>query len=93
MKTETEVAIQVGHFRAADFLSNEPDGFKIKIFLACSRTTTKVFKLKGEITPIAQNLKIRNIAGKELEFWLCNNRNKIIVLPLLFRQMLYCLSL
>ena len=41
-----------------------------------------MFRLKGEITSIAQVLTISNIAGKELEFWLCNNRNKIIVLSL-----------
>lgn len=79
MKTETEVTIEVGELRAEECLSNEPEGFTIKIFMACSKTVTKVFRLTGLNTPISQVLKIANVAGKELEFWLCNKKNKIIV--------------
>jgi len=79
MKTETEVVIEVVDLRAEEALANDADGFTIKMFLACSKSITKVFRLGGMITPINQTKKIRNIGGKELEFWLCTTKDKIIV--------------
>ena len=64
MKTETEVAIELVDLRGEDVLANDTEGFTIKIFLACSKTITKVFRLSGMITQINQTKKIRNIGGK-----------------------------
>jgi len=73
------VVIEVVDLRAEEALANDVDGFTIKMFLACSKSITKVFRLGGMITPINQTKKIRNIGGKELEFWLCTTKDKIIV--------------
>lgn len=64
MKTETEVVIEVNDLRAEEALANDAEGFTIKIFLACSKTITKVFRLGGMITPINQTKRVRNIGGK-----------------------------
>ena len=50
--------------RAEEALANGDEGFTIKIFMACSKTITKVFRLGGMITQINQTKKIRNIGGK-----------------------------
>ena len=47
MKTETEVTLTIIDMQAQEFLHNEPEGFIIKVFLACSQNTTKVFRLTG----------------------------------------------
>ena len=72
--------IVVGELRAEESLADVADGYILKIFLACSKVSTKVFRLSGVYTSIGQTLRVSNIAGKELEFWLCTTRNKIIVL-------------
>jgi hypothetical protein len=79
------VSIVVGDLQAQECLYSDPDGFIIKIFLASSRVTTKAFRLTGDLTPIGQTLKITNIFPKELEFWLCTQHNKIIVMLMLYR--------
>jgi hypothetical protein len=66
MKTETEVVIRLGEIQASEHLHSFSDGYIIKVFFACSRTDTKIFKLFGETTLINQTLKILNISGKEL---------------------------
>ena len=51
----------------------------LKIFMASSRSDARPFKLGGEVTEVGQQLNIANIAGRELELWLCNLSDKIIV--------------
>ena len=79
MKTETEVTVRLADIRCSEHLAPEPDGFIIKAFLACSRTDTRPFRLSAEFARIDQTLRVANIGGRELEFWLCSTRNKIIV--------------
>ena len=87
MRTETEVVVRLGELRPAEHLHPEKEGFLIKVFFACSRSDTRLFQLTAPTTPIAQTLRISNIAGKELEFWLCTAHNKIVVSTLLHRPM------
>lgn len=47
--------------------------------MSCSRVDTRVFKIHSNIMRLNEKLKIRNICAKELEFWLCNTQNKILV--------------
>lgn len=79
MKTETEVTVRLADIRCSEHLAPEPDGFLIKAFLACSRTDTRPFRIAAETTRIDQTLRVVNIGGRELEFWLCSTHNKIIV--------------
>lgn len=79
MKTETEVTVRLADIRCSEHLAPEPDGFLIKVFLACSRTDTRPFRLTAETARIDQTLRVVNIGGRELEFWLCSTHNKIIV--------------
>jgi hypothetical protein len=72
--------VRLGDIRASEHLVPEPDNFIIKVFFACSRTDTRPFKIANEVTPINQALKVVNIGGTALEFWLCSTHNKIIVI-------------
>lgn len=71
--------MRLGDIRSSEHLVPEPDGFIIKAFFACSRTDTRPFKIASETTHINQTLRVVNIGGQELEFWLCTTHNKIIV--------------
>ncbi len=93
MRTETEVLVRIADLRPAEHLHPEKEGFLIKVFFASSRQDTRLFQLNAPTTPIGQTLRISNIAGKELEFWLCTAHNKIVVRSILCRPMLPFLCL
>ena len=52
---------------------------RMKVFFSSSRTDARPFKIREEVTNVGQTLEVSNIAGKELELWLCNLSDKIIV--------------
>ena len=58
----------------------DPEGFLIKVFYSSSRKDTKTFKVDSDVVHINQTLKIKNIIGNELEFWLATTYGKIIVM-------------
>ena len=78
--------INIRSLTVTENLYPDPAGFLLKVFLACSRADTKVFKVNGEQIKLNQSLNIKNLVAKELEFWLCTTYDKIIVLFLSCRQ-------
>lgn len=81
MKTQTEVEIHLNSIEPLENLHLEPDGYLLKFFLGCSEVHSKTIKINNSLTLLqGQKLKTNNILGDQLEIWLCNTENKIIVL-------------
>ena len=64
MRTETEITLSITTLTANENLTIDPSGFLIKIFMACSSVSTKVFKIHTNVIRINQTLKIKNINAK-----------------------------
>ena len=63
MKTETQVKVELGSLRAGENLMAGLE-LRLKVFLSSSRTDARPFKIREEVTHIAQTLEVANIAGK-----------------------------
>jgi hypothetical protein len=64
MRTETEITLSITTLTANENLTIDPSGFLIKIFMACSSVSTKVFKIHTNVIRINQTLNIKNINAK-----------------------------
>ncbi len=54
--------------------------------MGCSQICSKPFIIRDWKIQLNQKLKIKNILGQELEIWLCNTEDKIIVISIINSQ-------
>lgn len=54
--------------------------------MGCSQIYSKPFIIRDWKIQLNQKLKIKNILGQELEIWLCNTQDKIIVISIINLQ-------